>query len=109
MPQHISIEFTIVVTTALFLLSIFASKISDRFGIPALLLFLVVGMLAGSEGLGGIHFDDPWLAKFIGIVALNFILFAGGIETNWNDIRPVLRLGISLSTLGVFLTALFVA
>ncbi len=109
MPQHISIEFTIVVTAALFLLSIFASKISDRFGIPALLLFLVVGMLAGSEGLGGIHFDDPWLAKFIGIVALNFILFSGGIETKWQDIRPVLALGISLSTLGVLVTALFVA
>lgn len=63
-------------------------------------------MLAGSEGIGGIHFDDPKIAQFIGIVALNFILFSGGLDTNWTSVRPILREGIVLSTIGVFLTAM---
>jgi len=70
------------------------------------LLFLTIGMLAGSEGIGGIHFDDPKIAQFIGIVSLNFILFSGGLDTNWTAVKPVLREGLALSTLGVLLTAL---
>ena len=66
-------------------------------------------MLAGSEGIGGIYFDDPWAAKFIGTLALTFILFSGGIETKWGEIRPVVWQGVSLSTLGVLLTASCVA
>ena len=69
-------------------------------------MFLVIGMLAGSEGIGGIHFDNPAAAQFIGIVSLNFILFSGGLDTNWDSVKPILKEGIMLSTLGVLLTAL---
>ncbi len=104
-----SIEYTLVAASFLLLVSIVASKISSRLGIPALLLFLVVGMLAGSEGVGGIYFDDPLLAQFLGVAALAFILFSGGLDTQIDDIRPVLRQGIALATIGVFLTATLVA
>ncbi len=89
-------------------ISIIASKTSFRFGIPALILFLIVGMLAGSDGPGGIYFNDPKVAQFLGTVALIFILFSGGMETKIQSIRPVLKDGISLSTLGVLLTAIMV-
>jgi cell volume regulation protein A len=104
-----SLELLLLITGLLLLLSVLTSKISDRFGIPALLLFLVLGMLAGSEGIGGIYFDEPWIAKSLGIVALIFILFAGGLQTKLKDIKPVIWEGVTLSTLGVLLTALFVA
>ena len=94
----LSIEYILLAASVLLLVSIVASKISARLGIPALLLFLAVGMLAGSEGLGGIYFDDPFVAQFLGVVALVFILFAGGLDTEW-AIRPVLGLGIALATL----------
>lgn len=81
-------------------------KTSYKFGIPALLLFLAVGMLAGSDGLAGIQFDNPKLAQLVGVIALNFILFSGGLDTNWSSIRPVLKEGIALSTIGVLITAL---
>jgi cell volume regulation protein A len=82
-----------------------ASKTSFKLGIPVLIFFLGIGILAGSEGIGGIAFNDPKLAQVLGIVALNFILFSGGMETKWESIRPVIWKGISLSTLGVLLTA----
>lgn len=103
-----SFELVLIIAASLLLVSVLISKISDRSGIPALLLFLGIGMLAGSDGLGGIYFDDPSLAQFIGIVALNLILFAGGLDTEWKDVRPVLKYGIALSTLGVLITALVV-
>ncbi|MFA4934195.1 MAG: potassium/proton antiporter, partial [Candidatus Omnitrophota bacterium] len=81
------------------------SKASDRFAIPALLLFLVIGMLAGSEGIGRIYFDNARLAKSIGVIALIFIIFSGGLDTNWKDTKPIVWPGIILSTLGVLLTA----
>lgn len=101
-------ELILIIAAGLLLLSVLISKISDRSGIPALLLFLGIGMLAGSDGPGGIYFDDPALTQFIGIVALNLILFAGGLDTRWKDVRPVLKHGIALSTLGVLVTALIV-
>ncbi|OQC21232.1 MAG: K(+)/H(+) antiporter NhaP [Deltaproteobacteria bacterium ADurb.Bin072] len=85
-----------------------ASKVSDRFGIPALLVFLALGMLAGSEGLGGIYFDDPSLAQAIGVVALSLILFSGGLSTQWQSVRPIFTWGFILATLGVCVTALVV-
>jgi cell volume regulation protein A len=103
-----SFEFILIIAASLLLISVLVSKISDRSGIPALLLFLGIGMLAGSDGLGGIYFNDPALTQFIGIVALNLILFAGGLDTQWKDVRPVLKYGVALSTLGVFITALVV-
>ncbi|GAB4401883.1 MAG: potassium/proton antiporter [Anaerolineales bacterium] len=103
-----SFELALIIASGLLLISVMASKISDRFGIPALLLFLVLGMLAGSDGIGGIYFDDPSLTQFIGILALNLILFAGGLDTQWKDVRPVLKYGVALSTLGVLITAVIV-
>lgn len=98
-------EYILVGGAILLFASILASKISDRFGIPALLLFLLVGMLAGSEGIGGIYFDDPAIAQFVGIVALAFILFSGGLDTHWPTARPILKYALTLSTLGVLITA----
>lgn len=103
-----SFEFILIIAAGLVLVSVLASKISDRFGVPTLLLFLIIGMLAGADGFGGIYFDDPALTQFIGIVALNLILFAGGLDTRWKDVRPVLKYGAALSTLGVLLTAVMV-
>src|SRR5690606_34246428 len=87
-------------------ISIVVGKTSYKFGVPTLLLFLAIGMLAGSEGIGGIYFNDPLYAQFIGIVSLNFILFSGGLDTNWKSVKPILWKGVSLSTLGVVFTAL---
>lgn len=102
----LTIENILLVGSALLFLSIIGGKTSYKFGVPTLLLFLTIGMLAGSEGLGGIRFNDPQAAQFIGIVALNFILFSGGLDTSWKAVRPILREGIALSTAGVLLTAL---
>ncbi len=81
---------------------------TTKYGVPVLLLFLAVGMLGGSDGIGGIIFDDPQLTKFIGAIALCFILFSGGLDTRLADIKPVLWQGILLSSLGVVLTAFIV-
>ncbi|EAM49450.1 Sodium/hydrogen exchanger [Crocosphaera watsonii WH 8501] len=91
----------------LLLISVFASKVANKFGVPALLLFLFIGMLAGSEGIGGLSFENYNLAKTIGDLALIFILFTGGLETEWKSIRPVLVQGLIMSTLGVALTMFF--
>ena len=64
-------------------------------------------MLAGSEGIGSIRFDNPKIAQFIGIVSLNFILFSGGFDTNWTSVKPILRQGLVFSTFGVLFTAIF--
>lgn len=103
--MNLTAENIILVGSILLVISILVGKTSYKFGVPTLILFLLVGMLAGSEGLGGIYFDDPKTAQFIGIVSLNFILFSGGLDTNWQSIKPILWQGVSLSTLGVLLTA----
>jgi cell volume regulation protein A len=103
--MKLTAENILLLGSILLFLSIIASKTSYRLGVPALIMFLVIGMLAGSDGLGKIQFDDPKLVQFIGAVALNFILFSGGLDTKWVSVRPVLVQGITLSTLGVLLTA----
>jgi NhaP-type Na+/H+ and K+/H+ antiporter len=80
----------------LLIISLLASKVSDRFGIPARLLFLLLGMLAGSDRPGGSHSDDPALTQFVGVIALAFILFSGGLDTDWRSIRPVLKRGVGM-------------
>ena len=95
----------ILIGALLLLVSILAGKTSYRFGVPTLVLFLAVGMLAGSEGLLGINFDSPVVAQFIGIVALNVILFSGGLDTRWDAVKPIMYKGGILATLGVFITA----
>lgn len=98
-------ENILLIGSILLFISLFAGKTSYKFGVPVLLLFISIGMLAGSEGIGGIYFDNPKTAQFIGIIALNFILFSGGLDTDWQSIKPVLWQGISLSTLGVLISA----
>lgn len=103
--MNLALENILLIGSVLLLISLIAGKTSYRFGVPTLILFLGIGMLAGSEGILGIHFDNPATARFIGIVALNFILFSGGLDTNWSSIKPCFWKGFSLSTLGVLLTA----
>ena len=98
----------IFLSALLLLISIVLSKTSHKFGMPSLILFLITGMMAGSEGIGGIEFDDYRFAQFIGNIALIFIMFSGGLETKFSTIRPVLGKGIALSTLGVLLTVFVV-
>lgn len=101
-----NVNIIIFVCGALLIISILSSKLSDRFGVPVLLLFLLIGMLAGSEGIGGIAFDSPEQAQSIGTAALCIILFAGGLDTRWTSVKSVLAPGLMLSTLGVFITML---
>ena len=103
-----SIEYIIFGVSVLLLISIFASKAATRLRVPALLLFILVGMLAGSEGPGGIEFDNAWAAQLLGVLALAFIIFSGGLHSSWKSISPVLLPGISLSTVGVLVTAVLV-
>jgi cell volume regulation protein A len=103
-----SIELLIIIFSALVILSILTIKLSVRLGIPSLTLFLVIGMLAGSDGVGGLYFDNPALVQTLGVIALVLILFSGGLDTEWTGVRPVLWNGLSLSTIGVVLTALLV-
>jgi len=103
--MSIAIELVLLAVSVLFFLSILAGKAGYKFGVPALLLFLAVGMLFGSDGLG-IQFESIELAQVVGTVALCIILFSGGMDTKIEDIRPVLAQGVVLATLGVLLTAL---
>lgn len=102
------LDYALLTAGILLLLSVVSSKASGRLGMPALLLFLAIGMLAGSEGIGGIAFDDAGLAQSLSVLALVFILFSGGFDTVWREIRPVLAPGAALSTVGVLLTAALV-
>lgn len=104
----LTVENILFISSILLFVSIFASKILYKIGVPTLILFLVVGMLAGSDGIGKIYFYDPKIAQFIGTVALSFILFSGGLDTKFEVIKPVLKQGIILSTGGVLITALTV-
>ncbi|WP_159022908.1 potassium/proton antiporter [Formosa sp. L2A11] len=103
--MNLTIENILLVGSLLLFISIIVGKTSYKFGVPTLILFLSIGMLAGSDGIGGILFNDPKLAQFIGIVSLNFILFAGGLDTHWPTVKPIIKEGLVLSTLGVLLTA----
>ncbi len=104
----IVIENILLWVAVLILASVLASKLSDRFSVPALLIFLIIGMLAGSEGIGGIYFDNYAVAKSIGIITLIFIVYSGGLGASWKAVRPVLFPGLVLSTAGVLLTAIVV-
>ncbi len=105
--MSISLENILLIGSILLFFSIIASKTSARFGVPVLLLFLGIGMLAGVDGIGGIAFNNSATAKFIGMLALSIILFSGGMDTKYEEIRPIVKPGILISTLGVLLTAVF--
>ncbi|WP_254958843.1 MULTISPECIES: potassium/proton antiporter [unclassified Cyanobium] len=101
-----SINAAMLLAGVLLLLGIASSKFSARLGVPVLVLFLSVGMLAGSEGLGRIPFEDYALANNIGSVALALILFDGGLRTPLQAVRRVWKPALALSTVGVLLTSL---
>lgn len=96
-------EEVLLTASIILFLSIFAGKAGFRFGLPALLLFLGVGMLFGSDGLG-IQFSDPGKAQFIGMLALSIILFSGGMDTKVSEVRPIVSQGVVLATVGVLAT-----
>jgi cell volume regulation protein A len=100
----VPVEEWSLAASLLLLASMLAWKVSSRLGIPALLFFLAIGMLAGSDGPGGIYFDDARLAQALGVLALAFILFAGGLDTRWQAVRPIVGRAVSLSTVGVLVT-----
>ncbi len=95
----------VLLASVILIVAILFMRSGSRFGTPALLLFLVIGMLFGSDGLG-IQFSSVKIAQFIGMLALSVILFSGGMETKFSDIRPVIGEGLVLATAGVLFTAL---
>lgn len=96
----------ILIAGALLAAGILAALLADRVRVPGLLLFLGLGMLVGSEGVGGVEFSDASAAQTAGTIGLVLILFEGGLTAGWPEIRPVLRTAVGLATLGTFLTAI---
>ncbi len=100
------IDHRVLVAGAILLLAVVAAAVATRrLRFPLLITFLGLGILLGSEGIGGIYFDDAELARTIGIIGLIAILFEGGLTTQWPEIRPVLAPVLVLSTVGVVITA----
>src|SRR3990172_4031824 len=94
-------ESVLMAIALLVLLSVVGSRFSALAGVPSLLVFLAIGMLAGSDGPGGIEFTNYSLTFVLGSVSLAFIIFDGGMRTRWASVRPVLPVGISLASLAV--------
>lgn len=104
-----NLHLYIIAIGVILFISVYASKISEKVGFPLLLVFLILGMLLGSEGIVGIKFDNALLAQAVGSVSLIFILYSGGLDTHWGHIKPVLISGVMLATLGVLITAVILA
>ena len=98
----------LLISSTIILISVLLSKSSDRFGLPILVIFMFIGMMAGSEGFGGIQFENYELTHSLSLIALCLIIFSGGVETNFTDIRESLWRGVSLSTIGVIVTTAIV-
>ena len=103
--MNVSIELFVLVISVLIFISLLVGKMGSRFGVPTLLLFLLIGVLFGSDGVG-LEFDSPKIAQAVGVVALNIILFSGGMDTRMSEIKPIAVQGFILATIGVMLTAL---
>ena len=103
--MDISANNIMLVLAALLFFSVLVGKAGSRFGMPALLLFLGLGMVAGVDGFG-IRFDSAEAAQFIGMISLSVILFSGGVDTQFKDIKPILGPGCVLATIGVFITTI---
>ena len=101
-----SLEFILLIGSFLFFISMLAGKAGHRFGVPVLLLFLLVGMAFGGDGFG-LKFENIQIAQVVGSISLTIILFSGGLDTKFHEIRPVATPGVILATLGVLLTAAF--
>lgn len=102
-------DYFILVLGLLLIIGVLTSKFSNYLGVPTLILYILIGMIIGSDGLGLFHFSDYQLAKLIGIIALVIILFDGGLQTKWSNVKPVVVPSLSLATIGVLLTSIVVA
>lgn len=98
-----SAENILLLGSILVFSAIIISKTGYKLGVPSLLVFLVVGMLFGSDGLE-LHFENAKQAQFIGMISLSVILFSGGMDTKIREVKPILLPGLLLSTLGVLVT-----
>ena len=103
-----TLDQVLLVGAAVLLLSILAVRVSVGFGLPTLLIYLLIGVLLGESGFG-LEFDNAEVAHALGFAALILILAEGGLTTPWPEIRPVMRLGVSLATLGVAVSVLVMA
>lgn len=103
--MQINMELLLLLGSILFFISMLVGKAGSRYGVPVLLLFLVVGMVFGSDGFG-LNFENVQVAQVIGSVCLIMILFSGGLDTKYNEIKPIVWPGVVLATIGVLLTAL---
>lgn len=101
-------DYFIFLAALLLIIGVLATKFSTRLGVPALVFFIGVGMIVGSDGLGLIDFGNASLAQLFGIMALIIILFEGGLQTKWERVKPVAFPSLTLATLGVILTTLVV-
>ena len=104
--SNLPVEGVLLVGSILVFLGILTSKISSLWGIPVLLTVLTMSMLAGSDGIGHIEFNDPYAAQILGSITLSIILFHGGLDTKFSEVKNVLGPGLILSTLGVLLTTI---
>ncbi|MBB6451792.1 cell volume regulation protein A [Salirhabdus euzebyi] len=109
MLQHFNTDYFILLFSLLLLLGVITTKFSTRIGVPALVLFIVLGMIMGSDVLNIIYFDNANLAQLIGVLALVIILFEGGLQTKWGSVKKVAGPSLSLATIGVLITATVVA
>ncbi|TMW70380.1 potassium/proton antiporter [Alteribacter natronophilus] len=105
----VNTDYFILILALFFIIGVVTTKFSSRLGVPALILFILIGMIAGSDGLGLIYFDNASYAQLIGIFALVVILFEGGLSTKWSTIKPVAIPSLLLATVGVLVTSFTVA
>ena len=98
----------VLIASLLLLLSIFLSKVLYRFGVPSLIIFMAIGMLMGSDGIGGIYFNNFVLAEYISTIAIVLIIFYGGFGTKWDTARPTIVKAGLMSTLGTVVTAVII-
>ncbi|RIW28823.1 potassium/proton antiporter [Bacillus salacetis] len=105
----ISSDYFILLAALLLIIGVITTKFSTRLGVPALVLFILVGMITGSDGLGLIYFDNAKVTQLIGVLALVVILFEGGLQTKISTVRSVAKPALSLATAGVLITTAVVA
>lgn len=105
----LSTDSFILLLAFLFIVGVLTTRFSTRLGVPSLIFFIMVGMIMGSDVLGIVYFDNAAMTQMIGVIALVIILFEGGLQTNWKDVRPVIVPSLSLATLGVLITSGIVA
>ncbi|KAA0546909.1 potassium/proton antiporter [Bacillus sp. BGMRC 2118] len=107
--HHFDTDYLILLFSILLILGVVTTKLSSRLGVPSLVLFILVGIVMGSDVLGIIYFDNANVAQLIGVLALIIILFEGGLQTKWKSVKPVMAPALTLATVGVLLTTAIVA